>query len=147
MYQIIKDVINSGRYELNDILKKIDTIWVQGDLTDDEKAELVELARTNADPAQTYAPLREQIDQAFAQIKALDARVKALEAGEAPEPSPEPDEWPALGGLEAVQEGNDTFNAWLRKMKAIDRELYSLYQARDFQGMVEAVVNLPDPGN
>lgn len=95
MYQIIKDVINSGRYELNDILKKIDTIWVQGDLTDDEKAELVELARTNADPAQTYAPLQEQIDQAFAQIKALDARVKALGAGEAPEPSPEPDEWPA----------------------------------------------------
>ena len=95
MYQIIKDVINSGRYELNDILKKIDTIWVQGDLTDDEKAELVELARTNADPAQTYAPLQEQIDQAFAQNKALDARVKALEAGEAPEPSPEPDEWPA----------------------------------------------------
>ena len=45
-----------------------------------------------------------------------------------------------------MQEGNDTFNAWLRKLKAIDRELYSLYQARDFQGMVEAVVNLPDPG-
>lgn len=56
-------------------------------------------------------------------------------------------DWPALGGLEAVQEGNDTFNAWLRKLKAIDRELYGLYQARDFQGMVEAVVNLPDPGN
>lgn len=55
-------------------------------------------------------------------------------------------DWPALGGLEAVQEGNDTFNAWLRKLKAIDRELYSLYQTRDFQGMVEAVVNLPDPG-
>lgn len=55
-------------------------------------------------------------------------------------------DWPALGGLEAVQEGNDTFNTWLRKLKAIDRELYSLYQARDFQGMVEAVVNLPDPG-
>lgn len=55
-------------------------------------------------------------------------------------------DWPALGGLEAVQEGNDTFNTWLRKLKAIDRELYSLYQTRDFQGMVEAVVNLPDPG-
>ena len=52
-----------------------------------------------------------------------------------------------LGGLEAVQEGNDTFNVWLRKLKAIDRELYGLYQTRDFQGMVEAVVNLPDPGN
>ena len=94
MYQIIKDVITSKRYELNDILTKIDTIWVQGDLTDDERDELVELARTNADPERSYAPLQAQIDQAFAAIKALEARVAALEAGESPEPAPDPDEWP-----------------------------------------------------
>lgn len=94
MYQIIKDVITSKRYELNDILKKIDTIWVQGDLTEDERDELMELAREYADPEQSYAPLQAQIEQAFAQIKALDARVAVLEAGETPEPSPGPDEWP-----------------------------------------------------
>ena len=43
MYQIIEAVIQSKRYELNDILKKIDTIWVQGDLTDAQREELVEL--------------------------------------------------------------------------------------------------------
>ena len=32
MHDTIKDVINSGRYELNDMLHKIDTLWVQGDL-------------------------------------------------------------------------------------------------------------------
>ena len=95
MYQIIHDVIASGRYELTDILKKIDTIWVQGDLDDDQKAELAELARDNADPAASYAPLQEQINQAFAQIKALADRVAKLEAGETPEPAPEPEEWPA----------------------------------------------------
>lgn len=95
MYQIIKNVITSGRYELNDILGKIDTIWVQGDITDEQRTELMTLARENADPAQSYAPLPEQIDQAFAQIKALSARVEKLEAGEAPEPAPEPEEWPA----------------------------------------------------
>ena len=94
MYQIIHDVIASGRYELTDILKKIDTIWVQGDLDDDQKAELAELARDNADPAASYAPLQEQINQAFAQIKALADRVAKLEAGETPEPAPEPEEWP-----------------------------------------------------
>ncbi len=94
MYQIIKDVLSSGRYELNDMLRKIDTIWVQGDLTDEQRAELVELARANADPAQSYAPLQEQIDKAFAAIKALEGRVKALEDGETPEPGPEPEEWP-----------------------------------------------------
>lgn len=94
MYQIIKDVITSKRYELNDILKKIDTIWVQGDIDDDQKDELVELAREYADPEQSYAPLQAQIEQAFAQIKALETRVAALEAGGSPEPSPVPDEWP-----------------------------------------------------
>ena len=95
MYDTIKDVINSGRYELNDMLHKIDTLWVQGDLDDDQRDELVELARENATPEQTYAPIQEQIDQAFAQIKALGDRVAALEAGKTPEPSPEPEEWPA----------------------------------------------------
>ena len=94
MYQIIHDVITSKRYELNDILKKIDTVWLQGDIDDDQKDELVEMAREYADPEQSYAPLQAQIEQAFAQIKALEARVALLEAGETPEPAPEPDEWP-----------------------------------------------------
>lgn len=94
MYDTIKDVIDSGRYELNDMLHKIDTLWVQGDLDDDQRDELVELARENATPEQTYAPIQEQIDQAFTQIKALSARVEKLEAGEVQEPTPEPDEWP-----------------------------------------------------
>lgn len=95
MYDTIKDVINSGRYELNDMLHKIDTLWVQGDLDDDQRDELVELARENATPEQTYAPIQEQIDQAFAQISALDTRIKALEAGGSEPTDPEPeDEWP-----------------------------------------------------
>lgn len=97
MYDTIKDVINSGRYELNDMLHKIDTLWVQGDLDDDQRDELVELARENATPEQTYAPIQEQIDQAFAQISALDTRIKALEAGGSEPTDPEPeDEWPEL---------------------------------------------------
>lgn len=95
MHDTIKDVINSGRYELNDMLHKIDTLWVQGDLDDDQRDELVELARENATPEQTYAPIQEQIDQAFAQISALDTRIKALETGGSEPTDPEPeDEWP-----------------------------------------------------
>ena len=94
MYSTIKSVIESGRYELNGMLKKIDTIWLQGGITDEQKDELVELAREKADPAQSYAPFQEQIDQAFAKISALESRVSVLEAGETPEPAPEPEEWP-----------------------------------------------------
>ena len=67
MYDIIKTVINSGRYELSDMLTKIDTVWVQGDITDDQKTELTALAREKADPAGSYAPLQEQIDTLAAQ--------------------------------------------------------------------------------
>ena len=44
MYDVIKNVIESGRYELNDMLEKIDTIWIQGDITEEQKKELA--ART-----------------------------------------------------------------------------------------------------
>ena len=57
MYDIIKNVITSGSYELTDILKKIDTIWLQGALTEAQRTELIELARANADPENSYAPL------------------------------------------------------------------------------------------
>ena len=115
MYQIIKDVIKSGRYELADILRKIDTLWVQGDLTDDQRGELVELARDNADPAASYAPLQEQIEQTFTAIKAVEERVAKLEAGETPEPAPEPEEWPEwvqpTGAHDAYSTGDKvTFN-------------------------------------
>lgn len=93
MYSTIKGVIQSGRYELNDMLTKIDTIWLQGGITDDEKTELVSLARENAQPESSYAPLQEQIEKAFAQIAALSERVTALEQGGGEEPEPS-DEWP-----------------------------------------------------
>lgn len=57
MFKIIEDVINAGRYSLNDILKKIDTIWIQGDLTDEEKTNLVNMAREHALPENSFAPV------------------------------------------------------------------------------------------
>lgn len=94
MYQIIHDVITSKRYELNDILTKIDTIWLQGDIDDAQKDELVELAQENADSENSYAPLQDQINDLYNQLKAMGARIDALETGETPEPTPEPEEWP-----------------------------------------------------
>ena len=44
MYTIIDAVINSRNYELRDILKKIDTIWLQGGITNVERNSLIEKA-------------------------------------------------------------------------------------------------------
>ena len=130
MYDTIKDVINSGRYELNDMLHKIDTLWVQGDLDDDQRDELVELARENATPENTYVPIQEQIDQALAQISALDTRIKALEAGGSEPTDPEPeDEWPEwvqpTGAHNAYSNGDKITYNGKRYISTMDGNVWS----------------------
>ena len=75
MYEIIKSVIQSGRYVLADMLTKIDTLWVQGSLTDDQHTELASVAREGADTTQAVNVLEKLFD--------LDRRVKALESASA----------------------------------------------------------------
>lgn len=84
MKSIIKNVILAGAYDLTDMLKKIDTLWVQGNLSDEDRAELQAFAREHADPEQSYAPLQAQID-------ALAERITKLEQGTSDQPA---EEWP-----------------------------------------------------
>ena len=74
MYKIIKNVIENKAFELSDIISKIDTQWVQGRIGEDEKNELIELARAQALP-------QNSID-VYQKLKELEDRVKALENGE-----------------------------------------------------------------
>lgn len=80
MYEIIKNVIQSGRYELTDMLTKIDTLRVQSSLTDDERTELIALALEGADVSQSVDVLEKLAD--------LDKRVAALERAGATDPEP-----------------------------------------------------------
>lgn len=79
MYKIVKAVIESKRYELKDMLTKIDTFWVQGSITEEERNELVALARENALPENSYASMQERMDAMYKELEALKVRVKALE--------------------------------------------------------------------
>lgn len=100
MYKIIENVIKEGRYELSDILKKIDTKWFQGELTDEEKTELVRLAQEKAKPEDSYAPLQEQINNLYKTVDNITKELKICKEeitklkGEEPLPQPEPIEYP-----------------------------------------------------
>lgn len=96
MYEIIKNVILAGNYELVDMLKKINTVWIESNITDEQKTELDELARTNAKEENSYAPLQEQLDNANSRIDSLEERIAKLEGETTEEPTePEPvDEYP-----------------------------------------------------
>lgn len=111
MFDVILSVINTGIFELSDILVKIDTLWLKGDVDDDQRAQLIEEARKKADPSASYAPLQEQVDKLAADVDALAARVKALEGGEE-EPA---EEYPAYvqptGAHDAYHNGDKvTYN-------------------------------------
>lgn len=81
MYEIIKNVILSKDFKLEDLLNKIDTIWLQGKITEEEKLELIDLARENALAENSYKPVQEQIDKAFEMISELKETVETNAIG------------------------------------------------------------------
>lgn len=74
MKTIFENVIARGDYDLSGLLKKIDGYHIEGRLSDDERDELYEKARTGANPAESVDVL--------AKIAELERRVKALEDGQ-----------------------------------------------------------------
>ena len=111
MYTIIEAVINSKVYELNDILKKIDIIWMQGEISDEEKNSLIAKAQENADGEQSYLPLQGQIDKLFTIIDSISNRVTILEGGKAAIEEEYPEFVQPIGKHDAYNKGDKiTYN-------------------------------------
>lgn len=109
MYEIIKQVIQSGDYELSDMINKIKKNCIRGDITDEQETELIAMARENADPTNSYAGIQARIDEIQKTMDELKISVndntkniqaikdKLEEGGTVvpePEPEPEPEEYP-----------------------------------------------------
>lgn len=96
MYEIIKNVILAENYELVDILKKINTVWIESNITDEQKQELDELARTNAKAENSCAPLQEQVNDLYSKYDELKQEIAELKGEDTEEPSEpvEDDEYP-----------------------------------------------------
>lgn len=71
MQKIIENVIDSKNYELSGMLKKIDTLWLQGSITDEVRTRLSEKARVNAN-------IQKSVDM-FTKLMDLEKRIEALE--------------------------------------------------------------------
>ena len=88
MYEVIKSVINSGIYELSGLITKIETVWLESKITDEQKDELIQLARENADLSFSI-DMKEQLVRIDKDMKALEARVVKLEEGGSEPVTPE----------------------------------------------------------
>ena len=70
-------------------------MWIESAITEEEKTELDSLARQNAKAENSYAPLQEQIDKLYADMKELEARIGLLEQEDGQEvEEPETEEYP-----------------------------------------------------
>lgn len=81
MFEIVKNVILAKNYKLEDMLNKINILWVEGSISDEEKTSLISLARENALAENSYKPLQEQIDKAFEMISELKETVETNAIG------------------------------------------------------------------
>lgn len=71
MYEIIKNVIDSKDYKLEDILYKISKMYIEDRITETEKSELDNLAREKAKAENSYN-IQKQLDSIFARLEALE---------------------------------------------------------------------------
>lgn len=74
MYDIAKNVIHSGNYKLTEMLDKLTTLWMEGQLDEEQRDELTQMAKQSPDA-------RAELD-VLDKLENLDRRVAALEAGE-----------------------------------------------------------------
>lgn len=110
MYSIIKEVLIKGNYELVDVLNKINKLWIEGSLTEEERDELVNLARSNANPENSYTENTQQIANLWEYYQQLDTRLSKLENSQDVEPTEPEEEWPEFvqpsGAHDAYKTGN-----------------------------------------
>ena len=112
MFELIKNIIKSRDYKLEEILNKINTLWIKGDLNEEQKDELLNLARENAVAENSYKPLGERVNQLFKLVEDLTAKVNALENKDTAESAEEyPEYVEPIGAHDAYQVGDKiTYN-------------------------------------
>ena len=86
MYDIAKNVIQSGNYKLTEMLDKLTTLWMEGQIDKEQRDELTQMAKQSPDA-------RAELD-VLAKLEDLDRRVAALEAGGGASTCVEPVEYP-----------------------------------------------------
>lgn len=86
---VLRDVIASKDFKLNEIQEKIKKLWIESEITEEEKNELLELAKFNVNTEAERPDWLTTASNLSKRIDLLEARVLALETGggDIPEPT------------------------------------------------------------
>ena len=86
-YENVKNIIMSGFFKLSDMKNKIEILWLQGDLTDEQRTELITLMKEHLNPETEKPEALEMCRALKEEVESLKERVTKLEnGGIAPEP-------------------------------------------------------------
>lgn len=88
MFEAIKMAIKSPECKLEEVLKKIDIFFMENKITENERNELIEMARTNAIPENSY-DTQKQFDNIFERLEKLESFHKPEQPIEPSEEYPE----------------------------------------------------------
>ena len=98
MYEIIKAAIEPGAFVVSDITQKINTLWVESKLTDEERQELSEMMIDYINPStqapelkELYLQLRVGLGAVEEEMCTLKAEVAELKGIGETEPGPGPE--------------------------------------------------------
>lgn len=148
MFEIVKNVILSKSYKLEDILNKINILWLESKISDEEKTSLISLARENAVVENSYKPVQEQLNNLYKELNdfksEVNTRLNTLEGKEDVEESTE--EYPPFvkpeGAHDCYNEGSKrTFNG-KRYICLINGCVWSPYEyPQGWQEIVEEIEN------
>lgn len=79
MYDMILRIITSGDYKLPDITNKINTMWITGNLTDDQRDNLLSQAAEHLDPETERPENLEMLEKLATRVTDLEKRMSKLE--------------------------------------------------------------------
>lgn len=82
MYEIIKNIIENGTFRVSDLTNKIDTLWAESKLSDEERNQLVQMMTDYLNPASEAPELKEMYERLEARVNVLEAEAQALKGEE-----------------------------------------------------------------
>lgn len=121
MYNSVLIVIQSGEYDLSDLTKKIDTLWLKSYLTDDERESLTKLAIEKASPDAGLPSFSER-------LASLEKRVSKLEGGSSSGGDSGSSDWPEwvqpTGAHDAYAKGSQVTHHGEKYVSQIDANVW-----------------------
>lgn len=80
MYDIIKNIIQNGVFKVSDLTTKIDTLWAESKLSDEQRNELVQMMTDFLNPSTEAPELKDLYERLESRVSVLEDAVKKFRA-------------------------------------------------------------------